>query len=169
MDKSQKQVHRQVLNLLRKIMVYPKRICLFMVRCIRILLHKLPMIFSYLFLLFSVICFLIILIPDCFGKVPVLSYYIIEKELPVTYTLNGEVKVLDKSGNIINKNIEVFVGGYSTFLESERFNLTFTAPTTGEVYIVIRYEVNGNMYEFTKCLEFENYNHSITEEFIIYV
>lgn len=97
-----------------------------------------------------------------------LSYYIIEEELPITYTLNGEVKVLDKDGNIINKNIEVFVGGYSTFLESEHFNLIFSAPTTDEVYVVIRYEVNGNMDEFTECLEIKNNNHSITKEFIIY-
>ena len=53
-------------------------------------------------------------------------------------------------------------------MESEHFNLTFSAPTTDEVYVVIRYEANGNMHEFTKCLEIENNNHSITKEFIIY-
>ena len=150
------------------IMVHLKYLWLIVVRSTRNLLHKLPTIFSYFFLAFSVICCLIILFPSCFNKVPVLSYYIIEKELPITYTLNGEVKVLDKDGNIINKNIEVFVGGYSTFLESEHFNLIFSAPTTDEVYVVIRYEVNGNMDEFTECLEIKNNNHSITKEFIIY-
>ena len=82
--------------------------------------------------------------------------------------MNGEVKVLDEDGNIINKNIEVFVGGYSTFLESEHFNLTFSAPTTDEVYVIIRYEVNGDIYEFTKSLEINSNNYLITEEFIIY-
>lgn len=150
------------------IMVHLKYLWLIVVRSTRNLLHKLPTIFSYFFLAFSVICCLIILFPSCFNKVPVLSYYIIEKELPITYTLNGEVKVLDKDGNIINKNIEVFVGGYSVFLESEYFNLTFSSPTTDEVYVVIRYEVNGDIYEFIECLEIENNNHSITKEFIIY-
>lgn len=150
------------------IMVHLKYLWIIVVRSARNLLHKLPTIFSYFFLVFSVICCLIFLFPSCFSKVPVLSYYIIEKELPISYTLNGEVKVLDNDGNIINKNIEVFVGGYSTILESEHFNLTFSAPTTDEVYVVIRYEVNGNMDEYTECLEIKNNNHSITKEFIIY-
>ncbi|OUP70720.1 hypothetical protein B5F10_02075 [Anaerotruncus colihominis] len=149
-------------------MVNLKYLWLIVVRSIRNLLHKLPTIISYFFLAFSVISCLIILFPSCFNKVPVLSYYISKQEFPTTYTLNGGIRVLDEDGNIINKNIEVFVGGYSTFLESEHFNLTFSAPTTDEVYVVIRYEANGNMHEFTKCLEIENNNHSITKEFIIY-
>ena len=149
-------------------MVHLKYLRLIVVRGIRNLLHKLPTIFSYFFLGFSVICCLIILFPSCFNKVPILSYYIREAELPITYTLNGEVKVLDEDGNIINKNVEVFVGGYSVFLESEHFNLTFSSPTTEKVYVVIRYEANGDMCEFTNCLEIESNNHSITKEFIIY-
>lgn len=149
-------------------MVHLKYLRLIVVRGIRNLFHKLPTIFSYFFLEVSVICCLIILFASCFNKVPILSYYISEAELPITYTLNGEVKVLDEGGNIINKNIEVFVGGYSTFLESEHFSLTFSAPTIDEVYVVIRYEINGDIYEFTKCLENDSNNYSITEEFIIY-
>lgn len=149
-------------------MVYLKYLHLIMVRNIRNLLHKLPTIFSYFFLSFSFICCLIILFPSYFNKVPILSYYISEAKLPTTYTLNGEVRVLDEGGNIINKNVEVFVGGYSTFLESEHFKLTFSSPTTDEVYVIIRYEVNGEIYEFTKCLEIDSNNYSITEEFIIY-
>lgn len=150
------------------IIVCLKYLRLIAVRSMRNLLHKLPTIFSYFFLAFSVMSCLIILFPSCFDKVPVLSYYISEQEFPTTYTLNGEVNVLDEGGNIINKNIEVFVGGYSVFLESEYFNLTFSSPTTDEVYVVIRYEVNGDIYEFIECLEIENNNHSITKEFIIY-
>lgn len=149
-------------------MVRLKYFWLIVVRGIRNLLHKLPALFSYFFLVFSLVSCLIILFPSCFNKVPVLSYYISEQEFPIRYTLNGEVKVFDEDGTIINKNVEVFVGGYSTFLESEHFNLTFSSPTTDEIYVVIRYEINENIYEFIKCLEIENNNHSITEEFIIY-
>lgn len=63
---------------------------------------------------------------------------------------------------------DVFVGGYSVFLESEQFDLTFSSPITDEVYVVIRYEVNGSIYEYTKCLEIKNNNRSMSEEFIIY-
>lgn len=149
-------------------MLYLKYFRLVMVRGIRNLLHNLPTICSYLFLVFSVISCLIILIPSCFNKVPVISYYISEQKFPITYKLNGEVKVLDENGNVINKNIEVFVGGYSVFLESEQFDLTFSSPITDEVYVVIRYEVNGSIYEYTKCLEIKNNNRSMSEEFIIY-
>ena len=149
-------------------MVHLKYLWLIVVRGIYNLLHKLSALFSYFFLAFSVMSCLIILFPSCFDKVPALSYYISEPEFPITYTLNGEVRVLDENGKIINKNIEVFVGGYSVFVESEHFNLTFSSPTTDEMYVVIRYEVNGNMYEFTRCLEIKNNNHTITKEFIIY-
>ena len=149
-------------------MVDLKYLWLIVVRGIYNLLHKLSALFSYFFLAFSVMSCLIILFPSCFDKMPALSYYISEQEFPITYTLNGEVRVLDENGKIINKNIEVFVGGYSVFVESEHFNLTFSSPTTDEMYVVIRYEVNGNMYEFTRCLEIKNNNHTITKEFIIY-
>ena len=110
-----------------------------------------------------------ILIPECFDRIPVLSYYIREQELPITYTLNGKVKVLDANGKAINKNVEVFVGGYSVSLESEDFSLTFSSPMTDEVYVIIRYEVNGDVRFLVRNLKIKNNSHSITEEFTIYV
>ena len=74
--------------------------------------------------------------PSCFDRVPVLSYYISEHELPMMYELYGEVKVLDEKGNIVNQNVEVFVGGYSISLTSTEFNLKFSAPTMNEVLLV---------------------------------
>lgn len=137
-------------------------------RVARIFLHKLPTFFSYFFLVFSVIACLIFLIPECFDRVPVLSYYIREQELPITYTLNGKVKVLDADGKTINKNIEVFVGGYSVYLKSEDFSLMFSSPITDEVYVIIRYEINGDVRFITENLKIEDNSYSITKEFIIY-
>lgn len=139
-------------------------------RSIRRIFHRLPIILSYMFLTFSVMTSLMILFTNCFDRVPVLSYYISEHELPITYELCGEVKVIDKSGHIVNKNVEVIVGGYrtSTFLSTE-FNLKFTSPMTNEVFVVIRYEKDGEIHEFTKCLIIADCNHTIEEEFIIYV
>jgi len=85
------------------------------------------------------------------------------------YELYGEVKVLDERGNIVNQNdVEVFVGGYSISLTSTEFNLKFSAPTMNEVFVVIRYKLNGDIREFTKCLAVNAGNHIIKEEFIIY-
>jgi len=101
---------------------------------------------------------------------PVLSYYISEHKLPMTYELYGEVSVLNKNGDIINKNVEVFVGGYRTYLGiSTEFNLKFASPETSEVFVVIRYEVDEEIYELTRCLVIEGGSHVITEEFTIYV
>ena len=137
-------------------------------RVARIFLHKLPTFFSYFFLVFSVIACLIFLIPECFDRVPVLSYYIREQGLPITYTLNGKVKVLDADGKTINNNNEVFVGGYSVYLKSEDFSLMFSSPITDEVYVIIRYEINGDVRFITENLKIEDNSYSITKEFIIY-
>ena len=148
-------------------MIYLKYVWLMLAGFMRRVIHKLPFILSYFFLVFSVIACLVILVPNCFDRVPVLSYYISEHELPITYELYGEVKVLDANGDIVNKNVEVFIGGYSTALTTE-FNLKFSSPKVDELFVVIRYEIDGNIREFTKCLMINDANHIIKEEFIIH-
>ena len=145
-----------------------KYIWLMIVRSLRKLFGRIPTVLSYFFLAFSVGVCLIILCPNCFDRVPVLSYYISEHELPITYELRGEVKVLDENGAIVNENVEVYVGGYSTSVTSSGFDLKFTSPLTEEVFVVIRYEVNGDIREFTKCLLVEDKQHVIIEEFVIH-
>lgn len=130
--------------------------------------NKFFSLLSYFFLAFSVMVCLIILMPSFFDRVPILSYYISEHELPMVHELRGEVKVLDENDNIVNKNVEVFVGGYSTSLTSTEFNLKFSAPTINEVFVVIRYEVDGDIQVFTKCLVVKTGNRIIKEEFIIH-
>lgn len=149
-------------------MIYLKYVWLLIVGFMRRIIHKLLFILSYFFLVFSVIVCLVVLVPNCFDRVPVLSYCISEHELPITYELYGEVKVLDVNGDIVNKNVEVFIGGYSTVLTSTEFNLKFSSPKTDELFVVIRYEIDGNIREFTKCLTINNANHVIKEEFIIH-
>lgn len=141
-----------------------KYLWLMIVRFTHRVFNKLPLILSYFFLVFSLMLCLIILIPSCFDRVPVISNH----ELPEMYELQGEVKVFDEKGNIINKNVEVFVGGYSTPLASTKFSLKFSAPTTNEVFVVIRYAVDGDIREVTRCLVIKGGNHVIKGEFIIH-
>lgn len=138
-------------------------------RFARKIFKKLPFVSSYVFLAISVITCLIILVPSWFDRVPILSYYISEHKLPIVYELQGKVEVLDSKGDIVNKNVEVFIGGYSTVLASTEFNLKFSSPKADELFVVIRYEIDGNRCEFTKCLMINDVNHVIKEEFIIYV
>lgn len=150
--------------------MYLKLIWLKLGRFIRRLLRRLPIIFSYTFLIFSVLTCFMILLPSCFGKIPVLSYYISEFELPVTYELCGEVKIIDQNGNIVNKNVEVIVGGYKTsILMSREFNLKFTSPMTNEIFVVIRYENDGEIHEVAKGIIIEDNSRIFQEEFIIHV
>lgn len=136
----------------------------------RKIFSRLLIILSYILLGFSALVSLIILIPNYFNQVPTLSYYIKKYELPITYELYGEVKVLDENSNIVNKNVEVFVGGYSTsILMSTEFYLTFSSPVTNEIFVIIRYEIDGEICEYIKCLTFEEGNNILREEFIIYV
>jgi len=131
---------------------------------------RLPFVCSYILLVISVLISLTILIPNCFNRIPVLSYFISECELPTTYELHGEVRVLDKTDNIINKNVEVFVGGYSVSLgSSTEFSLKFVSPEINAAFVVIRYEVNGEISEVLRRLVIENRNHVIRKEFTIYV
>lgn len=148
-------------------MVFLKYIWLMLLGFMRKVLNRLPVILSYFFLTFSVVVCLVILIPNWFDRVPVLSYYISEHELPITYELYGEVKVLDENGNIVNKNVEVFIGGYSTSLVGTEFDLKFSSPVTNEMFVIIRYEVDGSIRTFTKCIIIRDGNHVIQEEFII--
>ena len=149
-------------------MIYLKYLWLKLVGFMRRFFHKLPFILSYFFLVFSVIVCLVILFPKCFDRVPVLSYCISKHELPITYELYGEVIVVDADGNIVNKNVEVFIGGYNTALSSTEFDLKFSSPKVDELYVVIRYEIDGNIREFTKCLTINDANYVIKEEFIIH-
>lgn len=131
---------------------------------------RIAFIFSYFFLSFSALACMIILASNCFDRVPILSYFVREYKLPLTYELCGEVKVLDENGNLVNENVEIYVGGYKTaILTSTEFHLTFIAPMLDEVYVVVRYEVDGEILEFVKCLIIKEENHIIREEFIIYV
>lgn len=87
----------------------------------------------------------------------------------MTYELCGEVNILDENNDIINKDVEVFVGGYKTSLGiSTEFSLEFVSPEISEVFVVIRYKADGEVREFTRCLVIEDTNHVIKEDFTIY-
>lgn len=146
-----------------------KHVCLKAWRLMCRGLNNIPIMASYLFLVFSVIICLMILNSSCCGRVPVLSYCISEHELPVVYELHGNIKVINEVGEMINNNVEVFVGGYHASLTSTEVNLKFSAPTHNELYVVTRYEVNGELRVYTEGLVINERKRVINKEFIIYV
>ena len=109
-----------------------------------------------------------ILLPECFEKVPSLSYILSKHELPITYELQGKVNVYDEQNNRIEKDVEVFIGGYKTTVSAPSdFTLTFSSPVTRQIYVVIRYTDEYRTHEKLSCLVVEDGVHTVTGEFNI--
>lgn len=134
------------------------------------ILNKFIIVLSYIFLLLSVVTSLVLLIPNCFGRVPILLYYISEARLPLVYELSGKVIILDENDEVINENIEVFIGGYKgVYLTSTEFNLKFSSPMTNEIFVVIRYKIDGVTKSFIDSVTYDYGSYSTKEEFVIHV
>jgi hypothetical protein len=87
----------------------------------------------------------------------------------MVYELHGKVQVINEAGEIVNRNVEVFVGGYKSKVVSSNFELVFSAPMMKEMYVIIRYEVNGKIEECVKYIEINDKERVISEEFNIYI
>lgn len=125
---------------------------------------------SYIFLFFSVIVCLFILYTNIVNVSPAFSYIIKKRELPLAYTMYGDICIIDSAGNTINNNVVLYVGGYKVEIgTSSKYKLVFSSPITDVFYANIQYE-NQNMEkkEFTKCLTILNNSTEIQEDFIIY-
>ena len=123
---------------------------------------------SYIFLVFSVFVSIFLILPNLFQRAPVLSYYVSELELPMTYELCGCVKIKDENGRIVNQNVQVNVGGYREELRSNTdFDLHFTSPKTDEVVVVIRYDIGNEKKETIRYINIEEGAVVAREEFDI--
>lgn len=122
---------------------------------------------SFGLLIFSFFVLLMILFPICYDRVPVYSYFVQEWKLPISYDLSGKVKIIDAYGNIVNKEVEIFVGGYSTTANSiGEFHLVFSAPSTTEIFAVIRYtNPAGQIITKTESIVIKSGIHVIEKEF----
>lgn len=126
---------------------------------------------SIVFLFFSIAISFMILLPNCFRRVPVYSYFIKELNLPITYELQGKIEIQDAYSNRINTDIKVFVGGYSTVVGLDgEFSLTFSAPDITQFYAVVRFkDTAGQEIIKVEPLIIPTGEHYIQEEFKYYV
>lgn len=105
---------------------------------------------SIILLLSSVTFSLMLIFPICFNCVPIYSYFISELRLPYSYSLDGEVQLLDINGNIVNQDIDIYIGGYKTTAAADgTFFLRFSASNVNEVPIVFSY-ANSNDNHMTQ-------------------
>lgn len=133
-------------------------------------LNKIGVIITFGVPLFSVVIFLLILAPEVFGRVPSLSFFISEKSLPVTYSLQGSVAIFDQCKEIIDEEVEIHIGGYrGTTKTGEKFEITFTSPLNSEIFVVFTYEINGQEYAVVKSIQIEGGIRKLEKTFNLYI
>jgi hypothetical protein len=112
-----------------------------------------------------------ILLPNSFNRVPVFSYIIRGLPLPISYELIGRVKIVDADNNIVNRAVEVFIGGYSVLTELDgTFYLRFSSPSTNEIFVAIRYiSPECNFITTYELVKIKNGEYCLKKEFIIRV
>lgn len=125
---------------------------------------------SIVFLLISATVSLMVILPNCFDRVPVYSYFIRKFELPITYELTGKIEIFDADENLISTDVEVIVGGYSTWTTPSReYSLNFSSPMTDEIYAIIRYKSSsGKMEVITESITVSDGIHKLEKEFQYY-
>lgn len=152
------------------IMGWLKKFWLMTSRFVRKIASKLPLAASYFFLAFSVVVCVVLLVPEWFDRVPVLSYYISEHELPMSYELRSEVIIYDQEGKTIDTNAEIFVGGYHAQAETgTSFALTFSSPAVDRIYVIVQYEIDGQIFEHTHEFWNNGRTHIFEGKIIIHV
>lgn len=126
---------------------------------------------SITLLLFSMCCSLLVLIPSILHRVPVFSYFIDEMRLPISYTLKGKICICDEDNNTVNKDVEVIIGGYSTFPDVDgNFSLKFASPNSLEIPVVIKYtKPNLNKETYMEFISFSRGVYILQREFNINV
>ncbi|MGE5389794.1 MAG: hypothetical protein ACM3PE_01900 [Deltaproteobacteria bacterium] len=122
---------------------------------------------SFGLLIFSFFVLLMILFPICYDRIPVYSYFVEEWKLPISYNFSGKVEIVDANDKFVNKDVEIFVGGYSTTANSiGEFHLVFSAPTATEIFAVIKYtNLAGQTITKTESLVIKGGIHDIEKDF----
>ncbi len=126
---------------------------------------------SVILLLFSAAVSLLMLIPNCLHREPVYSYFISELKLPLSYDLSGKVQILDVDNNLVNKDVEIYIGGYSSMAKFDgTFSLKFTSSETIKVPIVINYtKPNGQSETQIEFIALRCGEYHLQKEFIYHV
>lgn len=122
---------------------------------------------SIVFLLFSVSISCLILVPNCFRRVPVYAYLVREMRLPLVYKLSGKVIVTNACGDFLNTSAEIYVGGYSAKTNSAgEFQLSFSAPKTSSFFVVVRYAYgDGEVRTRTEQIVIDDGDYEVIREF----
>lgn len=150
-------------------MCYLKLIALAITNFIRKCIKLLPNFLSYCILAGSIFSCLIILAPELFDRVPVVSYFISKHELPMAYELQGEVLII-KDDAVIESDIRIYIGGYyAKASTAEPFRLSFVSPSSKRFCVVIQYVIDGRTHEHVQIINCPNGTNVIERKFIIRV
>lgn len=146
-----------------------KLIQLRMKRIFRVLFRDLLYKSSFIIVIFSFMVNMWLLLPSLFDRMPVFSYFINKLELPITYVINGTVRIVDVEGNIKNNDVIVFIGGHQAKIGSEIiYELEFSSPKNDFFFISIIYSnQEGEENQYTEKISFPIDSHVIRKDFVI--
>lgn len=125
---------------------------------------------SILLVVFSLLISVFFLVPSMFNRMPVFSYFINTLELPISYEYEGNIILLDKNGNNIDQNVAVYIGGNSTYTDSQKdFTIIFSSVDTEYMFVNVEYkDLNGNLSIFTQKIDTHGKT-TIKKDITIYV
>lgn len=149
-------------------MCWIKYVRLMITRGWRKLAKAIPSVLSYLFLVVSIFICFILLVPQCFDRVPVVSYLLSEHEFPMSYELYGEVRIYE-NGELVDSNVSIYVGGYQIKTSTSKpFTLSFVSPVSQSFSVVIQYVIDGKTFDYTQIVYPKSGTHTVEREFIIH-
>lgn len=124
---------------------------------------------SFLFVLFSFLVSLWLLLPDLFDRAPIFPYFTQRLELPLTYEMRGSVKIVDREGNIINDSITISVGGYRERIGANTdYDLCFSSPKQDSFFVTITYkDQKGIERIYTEKVSFPDGSNVFREDYVI--
>lgn len=114
---------------------------LYITRIFRRIFKHIDIKFSILFVFFSFLISMFLMVPSLFSRAPVFSYLIDTLSLPLSYEFEGTVLLVGSDGEAVVQAVTIYVGGYSIdTISGESFVLNFTSESADYFYVTIEYD-----------------------------
>ena len=132
-----------------------KKCWLYITRLFRHVFKHIGIKLSILFVIFSFLISMFLMIPSLFSRVPVFSYLINTLSLPISYKLEGIVLFVDSNDEEVDQSVTIYVGGYKVdTISGEPFVLNFASEKSDYLYVTIEYDdETGNETIISKKVE----------------
>lgn len=155
---------------IKNVINFFKKCWLYITRIFRRVFKHIGNKLSILFVIFSFLISMFLMIPSLFSRVPVFSYLVDTLSLPLSYKLEGIVLLVDSNDKEVDQTVTIYVGGYKVdTISGEPFVLNFASENADYFYVTIEYDdETGSETNITKKIE-TNDKTTLKEVIKIYV